>query len=173
MLFFFYPNVSTIYWMECWSCWPVCLECLWCGFALQSLMFISHYVLFIRQDLDSEGPVPPYPHYIPEHPSQSPFNKLHDYLLLFSKIFFEILNPVLFALLLLWLKFLFLSFLAFLLILSIIPCSSSLASGVLLCLVNCIPFLRQKCRGSVGQETPATSSYSTGAFSLVITTIVA
>lgn len=91
----------------------------------------------------------------------------------FPRYFFEILNPVLFALLLLWLKFLFLSFLAFPLILSIIPCSSSLASGVLVCLVNCIPLLRQKCRGSVGQETPATSSYSTGAFSLVITTIVA
>ena len=50
------------------------------------------------------------------------------------------------------------SFLAFPLIPSIMLFSSSLASGFLVCPVNCIHLLRQGCGGSVGQETPATSS---------------
>lgn len=82
------------------------------------------------------------------------------YLVSFSKIFFpKILNPVLFISAFAVTPVLISeSFLAFPLIPSIILFSSSLASGFLVCPVNCIHLLRQGCGGSVGQETPATSS---------------
>lgn len=82
------------------------------------------------------------------------------YLVSFSKVFFsKMSNPVLFTSAFAVAPVLISeSFLAFPLTPSIMLFSSSLASGFLVCPVNCIHLLRQGCGGSVGQETLATSS---------------
>ena len=89
MLFFFYLNARNGGAVDC-----ISLEYLWCGFALQSYLFISH-VLSVRTNPEkvSVGPVLLRLHHIPNILHQSPFVLIWLFGFIFQDIFSQDVEP--------------------------------------------------------------------------------
>lgn len=153
-LFFFYPNVSAIYWMELWCCWPVGNSC---GMDLLSrATCLFHTCSPSHRTCRKWVKDQYYPNVITSQKTQAKAPLMIDLMALFHfpRYFLKCWTQFSLLLLLLRLKVLFLkkfpSFppYSFNNVLSIFPCVP-----VFSVLCELYSSARQGCGGSVGRET--------------------